>query len=265
MDAPPTPRWTDAARPGARIGREVEAHASIGSTNDRARALLAAGRDGVAVVADEQTAGRGRHGRTWLTPLGRGLAVSVGVRPVLSASDAWQLSVAAGLAARAACDPDGAAIGLKWPNDLVALDGRKVGGILVETAVEGDRLSSAVFGIGLNVDWPAREMPVEIGGAAVSLVEVLGRGVDRVELLGRLLAALEAELDAVDAGRSPIARYRLACRTVGSEVRVEARGRTIDGRAVGIGERGELVLETPTGPLALEAGEVLRTRAAVPA
>jgi BirA family biotin operon repressor/biotin-[acetyl-CoA-carboxylase] ligase len=264
MNQPSTSRWADAARPGARIGHEVEGHATIGSTNDRARALLAAGRDGVAVVADEQTAGRGRHGRSWLTPPGRGLALSVGVRTALAARDGWQLALAAGLAARDACHA-GEAIGLKWPNDLVAEDGRKVGGILVETTVAGDRIASFVFGNGLNLDWPAAEMPADLVATAASLGEVLGRPVDRVELLGRLLAALQVELAAVERGRSPVERYRAACATLGRDVRVETAGRVVEGRAVGIGEHGALLVESAEGTVALDAGEVVRTRAAVPA
>lgn len=264
MNEPPTSDWAAAARPGARIGHQVEAHATIGSTNDRARALLAAGHDGFAVVAEEQTTGRGRHGREWLTPPGRGLAVSVGVRTAMAAGDGWQLALAAGLAARSACDAD-AEIGLKWPNDLVATDGRKLGGILVETTVERERLATAVFGIGLNVDWPANEMPAAIAGSAVSLVEILGRPVDRVSLLRRLLVALEEELQDVERGTAPLERYRVACRTLGLDVQVESAGRMVEGRAVGIGERGELVVQTSAGDLAVDAGEVVRARTVIPA
>lgn len=264
MNEPPTVRWSDAARPGGRIGHLVEAHATIGSTSDRARALLAAGGDGIAVVADEQTTGRGRHGRHWLTPPGRGLALSVGVRTTVAARDGWQLAFAAGLAARRACDAD-AEIGLKWPNDVVSPDGRKIGGILVETTVERERIATAVFGIGLNVDWPADEMPDEIAGTATSLVEVLGRPVERVALLRRLLEALDGELEAVERGESPLERYRRASRTIGLEVRVETGGRVVEGRALGIGERGELVVETPSGTIAVDAGEVVRARPMVPA
>ncbi len=96
--------WSAAADPSRRIGRTVEFHAEIGSTNDRAReALAAGGGDGLAVVADLQTAGRGRRGRTWSSPAGVNLMVSVGVRPRIEGSDAGLLGIAAALAVRDAC------------------------------------------------------------------------------------------------------------------------------------------------------------------
>src|SRR5687768_4088423 len=96
--------WEAASRPMRRIGHTIEAHASIGSTNDRARDLLALpDGDGHVVVAEEQTAGRGRRGREWVSPPGLNLLVSVALRPDLAAQDAWQLGLAAALAAADAC------------------------------------------------------------------------------------------------------------------------------------------------------------------
>ena len=199
-----------AARAGSRIGHLVELHATIGSTNDRARALLAEpDGEGVAVVAEEQIEGRGRRGRTWSSPPGVNLLMSVGLRPDLAARDAWQLGQAVALAARSACSTAGP-IELKWPNDLVTRDGRKVGGLLIETAVDGERLAEAVVGIGINVNWRTADMPSELASSASSLFELAGTTVDRAKLLGRLLDALESELSALEAGRSPLDRYRAA-------------------------------------------------------
>ena len=254
-----------AARPGRRIGHRVEVHAAIGSTNDRARELLAVpDGEGVAVVAEEQIAGRGRRGRRWTSPPGLNLLVSVGTRPRLRAADAWQLGQAVALAARAACDGV-APVAVKWPNDLVDTDGHKLGGVLVETAVDGARLADAVIGIGLNVNWRAVDMPAELRGSATSLADLAGATVDRADLLGRLLAALEDELDAIEGGRSPLKRYRSACATLGSEVEVDLGASTVRGTAVDLDGTGALVIASGDRRVAVASGEVVRTRSSVPA
>lgn len=257
--------WQRADRPRRRVGRGIEAHDTIGSTNDRARALLdEAGGEGRAIVAEQQTAGRGRRGRTWVSPPGRNLMVSVAIRPRIAAVDAWQLGAAAALAARDACGAF-APVALKWPNDIVALDGAKVGGLLLETTIDAGRVGQAVIGIGLNVNWARADMPVEIREDATSLCELAGVAIDRVELLNALLDALDTELIALEAGSSPLARYRDACVTLGTEVVVEtARGR-VEGRATGIDDAGALVVETRAGWIALTSGEILRLRTGAPA
>jgi BirA family biotin operon repressor/biotin-[acetyl-CoA-carboxylase] ligase len=257
--------FSAAARPGRRVGHAVEVHDAIGSTNDRARELLAVdGGEGVAVVAELQTAGRGRRGRTWSSAAGRNLTMSVAVRPRLAAADAGRLGMAVALAARAAClavtDID-----LKWPNDLVAPDGRKVGGLLLETLVDADRVSGAVIGIGINANWPTSELPDELIGSATSLGDLAGTSVDRGALLERLLAHLDAELSALEAGEDPLDRYRRACATLGRGVTVEVGGRTVVGMAVAIDASGALVVEGDEGTETITSGEVVRVRAAVPA
>ncbi|MGH2382028.1 MAG: biotin--[acetyl-CoA-carboxylase] ligase [Candidatus Limnocylindria bacterium] len=257
--------WQRADRPRRRIGRGVEAHLTIGSTNDRARALLdARGGEGRAVVAEEQTDGRGRRGRTWYSPPRRNLMLSVAVRPRIPAADAWRLGMSVALAARTACSAT-APVELKWPNDIIARDGRKLAGVLIETAIDGGRLTDAVIGIGINVNWPRSEMPAEIARDATSLAELAGSEVDRVELLGSVLDALDVELVALEAGASPLERYRAACLTLGTEVGVDTADGRIEGTAIGIDEAGALVIETATGPVALTSGEIVRLRAGAPA
>jgi BirA family transcriptional regulator, biotin operon repressor / biotin---[acetyl-CoA-carboxylase] ligase len=256
--------FSAAAGPGRRIGHAVELHEAIGSTSDRARELLdLPGAAGTAVVAELQTDGRGRRGRTWTSPAGRNLMVSVAYRPRLAASDAWQLGLAVALAARDACRTI-APMDLKWPNDLVAEDGRKAGGVLIETVIDGERVSAATIGIGINVNWAVAEMPPEIAGTATSLAELTGGRVDRGALLAALLERLDAELAAIEAGDSPLDRYRAACRTLGSEVTVEIGTRMVDGVAMTIDEAGGLVLETVAGRETVTSGEVVRVRPAVP-
>lgn len=260
-----SPAWSAAARAGRRIGHAVEAHQRIGSTNDRARALLeGSGAEGIAIVAEEQTDGRGRRGRTWSSPPGRNLTVSVALQPRLDVAHAWQLGLAAALGAWRACG-EVTAVALKWPNDVVAPDGRKLGGLLAETSLTGDRVATAVIGIGINVNWPRAEMPAEIAATATSLAELAGRSVDRVALLAALLEALDGEVARVEAGESPLARYRAACSTLGATVMVEVGERRIEGVAVDLDEAGALIVAAGGERVAVTSGEVTRVRPAVPA
>ena len=259
----PLTDWSAVVRPRERIGHTLEVHERIGSTNDRARELLSeAGGDGGVVLAELQTAGRGRRGRTWLSPAGLNLTLSVALRPALPASEAWQLGLATALATLTACRTasPAAALGLKWPNDVVAVDERKVAGLLLETIMSGERLTGAVLGIGINVNWRSSEMPDEVGRGATSLASLAGADVDRVVLLDRLLDALDDELVAVEAGRSPLVRYTAACVTIGREVTVDTAAGTVEGMAVGLDARGSLLIETMGGEVALSTGEVANVR-----
>ncbi|HET8777626.1 MAG TPA: biotin--[acetyl-CoA-carboxylase] ligase [Candidatus Limnocylindria bacterium] len=249
-----------------RIGRAIEAHESIGSTNDRARALLDGGSaDGVVVVAEQQTAGRGRRGRTWLSPPGLNLMLSICLQPRIAASDAWQLGLASALAVLGAARTH-APVALKWPNDVVADDGRKVAGLLVETMADGDRLTGAIVGIGINANWSSADMPDEIAAGATSLADLAGGPIDRVRLLADVLEAFEDELSRIEAGASPIDRYRAACTTLGTMVSVATPTGVVDGRAVDLDAAGSLVVDAADGGRhVISTGEVVRVARAVPA
>jgi BirA family biotin operon repressor/biotin-[acetyl-CoA-carboxylase] ligase len=208
----------------------------IDSTNERARELAARGAPhGMLVTAGEQTAGRGRQGRTWTAPAGRALLCSLVLR-----DPARLLPLAAGVAV---AEVAGTAARIKWPNDVL-LDGRKVAGILVEGRPQEDW---AVLGIGINVALRAEDLPAELRDHAGTLA----LGADAIEpTLLRLLEHLErwvsADADAVlDAVR---ARDALRDRHV-----LWSGG---EGRAAGIDESGRLLVETPGGLEALDAGEV---------
>lgn len=251
---------TDVAPPAFR----VEHHERIGSTNDRARALLREPDGaGTLVVADEQLAGRGRRGRSWASPPGRNLYLSLGIRPRLAAADAWQLAFGAALAVRDACAPI-TELGVKWPNDLVAADGAKVAGLLIETSVDGERLVDAIIGIGINVNWLRSEMPAELRSRATSLAELAGGPVDRTALQERLAAALAVEIARLEAGERPVEPYRAASWLTGRDVVVETGDETVDGVVRGIGEEGALLLEAAAGLREIGHGEVVRVRSQAP-
>ena len=261
----PTDAWSAAADPRRRIGHAIEFVPVIGSTNDRARALLAEpGGEGTVVVADVQTAGRGRLGRSWQSPPGVNLTLSVGLRPRLAAADAWMLSATAALAV---LDPASrhAALSLKWPNDVLAADGRKVAGILIETSIDGDRVRDAAIGIGINVNWLRSEMPADLAAGATSLADVAGTRLDRVALLASLLDHLDAGVMALESGSTPLERYRQACVTIGREVAVEGPAGRVEGRAIGIDDHGGLVVETADGPVTVTSGDVVASDTGRPA
>jgi BirA family biotin operon repressor/biotin-[acetyl-CoA-carboxylase] ligase len=253
------PTWSMAADPSRRIGRSVEYHAEIGSTNDRARAALhEPGGDGLAVVADLQTAGRGRRGRTWASPAGVNLMVSVGLRPRLEPAAAGLLGIVSALAVREACAAElpGDELRVKWPNDVVAADGRKLAGLLVETSIEDGRLADAVIGTGINVNWRHAAMPADVAVRATSLLELRGTVVDRVALLVRLLDALDAEVAGLERGESPVARLAAVSALDGRRVTVDLGAERVDGLAAGISDEGLLLLDTELGRVALAIGEV---------
>ncbi len=264
-DSEAADRWVAAARPGRRIGGAVEFHPEIGSTNDRARAALAnPDLDGLAVVADRQLAGRGRMGRTWLSPAGANLLASVSLRLDLPAEHAWWLAAAAALALREAAlrATDAAtALAIRWPNDLVTADGLKVAGLLVETQVTGERVSGAVLGMGLNVNWARSAMPSDISSTATSLSDLAGGTVDRVALLTSLLDALDAEVAAVEGGTSPHERFQAASWLTGRSVEVETPAGRLTGVAGAIADDGGLVIDGPTIHTIVSVGEVIRVHA----
>ena len=183
----------------------------VGSTNDVVRDWLRAGTPEVCVaVADEQTAGRGRNGRTWTAPAGAALLCSLGFRPSWLAPDrTWQLAAIVALAMAEAAEGVGGlgdgAIRLKWPNDLViegAAGVAKVAGVLGETDGLGTPDPRAVIGIGINVAWQRSEFPSEIAADMTSLADSSGRDViDRRELLDAFLARLEPKVQDLLAGR----------------------------------------------------------------
>src|SRR5262245_26720006 len=169
--------------------RRIEWRAELDSTQRLARELARAGADeGTTVIAERQTAGRGRLGRRWHSPPGANLYCSVVLRPAVTLSAVPSLALVAGLAvADAVREATGLAAGLKWPNG-VQLAGRKVAGILMELDAEVERVQALVAGIGVNLN--LAELPEDLAVTATSLRLVTGSPVDRAAFTGRLVAAL---------------------------------------------------------------------------
>lgn len=232
---------------------------SVDSTNDRLLDLAAAGApDGTVVSADAQTSGRGRRGRTWHSPEG-GLYLSYLVRDAGDLPRPALLTLAAGVAAaRAIREATGLDARLKWPNDVVTDEGRKLAGILAEASGAGSRLEFAVIGIGVNV--AAATFPADLTSRATSIANELGRDVDRDALQHALVTHLDAEVARLRAGRhaemldawsaaSPSAR--------GRAVSWQADGAVRHGVTGGVDEDGALLVHTDSGLTRLVAGEVV--------
>jgi len=203
-------------------------------------------------------------GRTWLSPAGANLLLSVGLRLDLPAERAWWLAAGAALALRAAAQDaigPNATLSVRWPNDLVTADGLKVAGLLIETEIEGARVATSVIGMGINVNWPRADMPSDIASGATSLVDLAGEVIDRVALLGDLLAALDVEINGIEAGTSPQVRFQSASWLTGREIEVETPAGRLAGVAGAIADNGGLVLDGPTVHTTVTVGEVIRVHA----
>jgi BirA family biotin operon repressor/biotin-[acetyl-CoA-carboxylase] ligase len=208
------------------------------------------------VVADHQTAGRGRLDRTWEAPPGSSLLLTALLRPSLAAPRIHLVTMAVALAAADACaEVAGFSPELKWPNDLV-VGGRKLAGVLAEASFDGTELQWVVVGIGVNVNWPD-DLPAELDGIAVAANHVAGRRVDRERLLVELLTRLETRYSSLD---SVTGDYRARCATIGRDVRVDLPGETFEGRAVDVDEDGHLVVDTVDRARTVAAGDVVHVR-----
>jgi BirA family biotin operon repressor/biotin-[acetyl-CoA-carboxylase] ligase len=240
-------------------GLSVEVVEQTPSTNalvgERARADAP---EGLVIVTEHQTAGRGRLDRTWQTPDRAALTFSVLLRPWVPASDWPWLPLLTGHALARALREAGFDAGVKWPNDVL-LGPLKVAGILVER-VDTPSGPAAVVGIGLNVTTTRAELPVE---TATSLA-IEGTAPDRTDLLLAVLRAVRDEYDAWQRGGAADLRaaYTRACVTIGREVRVDLpSGQQLTGRATGIDPGGRLLVRGPAGETAVGAGDVVHVRA----
>jgi BirA family biotin operon repressor/biotin-[acetyl-CoA-carboxylase] ligase len=238
------------------LGRAVEWQATCGSTNDLAAERARAGAPaGLVIVADAQTAGRGRLGRSWHSPAGENLYLSILLRPAQPPSEIPPITLLAGAAVARALQTFGLTPRLKWPNDVELLDEtgkrRKVAGILTEMASAGPSALHVVVGIGINAN--AVDFPPELAARATSLRRALGWAVDRVELLAALLEAFEPLCEAFDR-RGPAAAVEAfeAHAAFPAPCRVTAPGRPaerLEGIALGVEPDGALRLQDETGQI----------------
>jgi BirA family transcriptional regulator, biotin operon repressor / biotin---[acetyl-CoA-carboxylase] ligase len=233
---------------GSAFGRSFRYYDEIESTNVEAKVLANSGApEGTVVIAEAQSAGRGRLGRRWASPAGKGLLFSLLVRPDVPMSEAHLFTLVTAVAAAEAIEARaGVEVQIKWPNDLF-IGGRKVAGILLEMAGEEDEVEWVVAGIGLNVNTEYSELPVALRRTATSLKLASGAAVDRSELIADLLLSMESHYsDAVSNGfERALNGFRRRDYLLRKTVDVQTKEGRVVGQATGIDDRGALLVGLP--------------------
>jgi BirA family transcriptional regulator, biotin operon repressor / biotin---[acetyl-CoA-carboxylase] ligase len=242
------------------LGRRIEIHLQVGSTNDLARlAGWRAEPEGLVIAAEEQVAGRGRLGRAWVAPPGCCILCSVLLRPRFSPQEAFYLTVIASLAIYRACAAlfrgpetpavpgDRPPVSIKWPNDVL-VRGRKIAGILCESEFDGEGWQFAVVGFGINANLRPEKLG-DLQAVATSLSAELGRDVDRAALLALVLGELESLYLSLQGGQFGYvhSRWVAALETIGKRVSVREADGTITGQALGVDRGGALILRLDDG------------------
>jgi BirA family transcriptional regulator, biotin operon repressor / biotin---[acetyl-CoA-carboxylase] ligase len=248
-----------------KLGSTILRFDRVTSTNDVARDLATSGSfEGICVVAREQTAGRGRQGREWMSASGHGLYLSIILRPEIKAAQSASITLAAAVSVaeafsldlRIACD-------IKWPNDVM-VSNKKICGILVESAVEGDRLQYAILGIGINLT--QKEFSPPLDQTATSVLIETGRTITIDDLVKPLLERLNHWYEvSVERPQGIIERWeQLSSYARDCSVRIESTEGAFEGITRGLSESGALMLETTEGEIReVVSGDVsLRARKA---
>ena len=243
----------------ALVGRKVICYDAVDSTNLVLKNLAREGaEDGTVVVADSQGTGRGRMERAFFSPPGKGIWVSILLRPTFLPQDAPRCTLMAAVAVARAMEAFGLRAEIKWPNDILH-DGRKLVGILTEMSAEMDRVNYVVIGIGINVNIAPEDFPAELRAIATSLMQMKGAPLPRVAFLQELLRALDDLYASVQReGFAPVlAAWREYAVTLGQEVRVIGpAGEEFEGVAADIDAEGALLVDTAEGRRRVLAGDV---------
>jgi len=231
---------------GSLFGTAFRYHDEIESTNNEAKRLAEEGApEGTVVVSESQSAGKGRLGRRWTSPAGKGLLFSIVLRPGLPLSEAHLLTFATAISVAEAIEAQARVpVHLKWPNDLI-VDNRKAGGILLEISGEHDRADWVVAGVGINVNTEHVELPAGLRRSATSLKIATGKSVDRTVLLARALLTLERTYrECLEHGfNRALQSFRERDYLLHRSVSVSTGQGAVVGEAVGIDERGALLVQ----------------------
>ena len=248
---------------GNLFGKRIFHFFKTDSTNRVAMELGYAGEpEGTVVMAEEQSAGRGRSGRTWHSERGTGLYFTVLLRPRLSPAQAPLLTMLAGISAHAAITAQtGLVPELKWPNDLM-LNGKKLGGILTEMHAEPNAVRFVIVGVGINVN--QERFPTELAGVATSIRKETGRISYRLELLVRLLTQFESDYNRFlhEGPGFVVERFEsVSSFARGRRVRVDTGAETYSGTTAGLSPEGLLLVARDNGPVVtVIAGDVSEVR-----
>ena len=243
------------------IGKKMEYHPSVESTNRVAKALAYhEAQEGTIVVAEEQTGGKGRLDRKFFSPRGKGIWFSIILRPKFSPHDAPKFTLMAAVAVAEAMERFNLKAEIKWPNDILH-DGRKLVGILTEMTGELAKISYMVIGVGINVNISRDEFPEELRDIASSLSEMSGETLSRVEFFRAVLEEFDKlYVEVNDSGFTKVlARWKTYNITLGKNVRVISAGdggEIFTGKAVDLNSEGALIVDTLEGRRTVYAGDV---------
>ncbi len=228
------------------LGKKIFYFDTVFSTMDEAFRLgMEGAEEGTVICAESQTKGRGRLGRSWSSPKGKGIYMSVILRPRLSPTEVSQLTLLAAVAAAEAIQKvSGLSAMIKWPNDLL-IGGKKVVGILTELSAETDRVKFVAIGIGINVNTPVNQLPPH----ATSLKNEADKNFSRVELIREILRSLEEwYLRFQEEGPAVVMmRWKELSSTLGKHIKISDPNQTIEGKAIDIDDDGGLLIRSDSG------------------
>lgn len=233
------------------IGHDIHYFKEVDSTNDVAKYLAEEGaEEGTIVIAEIQNRGKGRRGKTWISPPG-GVWMSIILRPDIPPFNAPQLTLVTGVAVaetlQKECNLD---VGIKWPNDIL-IGNKKVCGILTEVNASIEKVNYVVVGIGIDMNVDVPLLPPDLQKGATSLKNELNTEINGAILVQKFLLEFETIYNEFKAGKFPeiLKEWRSLSKTIGNNVEVRTRGKTIRGEAVGINKEGILILELEDGSL----------------
>ncbi|MCA9401377.1 MAG: biotin--[acetyl-CoA-carboxylase] ligase [Candidatus Omnitrophica bacterium] len=228
------------------MGKELLHYDTIGSTMEEAYRLAHDGApEGMVVCAEEQTKGKGRMGRVWVSPKSKGIYMSVILRPKMTSTEAAKITLLSAVAVYEALKKcSHVDVQIKWPNDLI-VQNQKLCGILTELNAEMERVRFVVVGIGLNVNTPLKMLPQH----AVSLKTLTRKTYSRVEIMQEILRSLDKwYLRVMEDGFADILRqWKVACATIGKQIRIMENQTVLEGQAVDIDEYGGLIIRHQSG------------------
>ncbi len=242
------------------IGREIVCRGVVSSTMDEALQLAIQGvKEGMVVCAEGQTKGRGRLGRNWVSPKGKGIYLSIILRPAVSPQEVSRLTL---LSAVAVCEAimkiTGIAVQIKWPNDLL-VNNRKLGGILTELNAEMDRVKFVIVGIGINVNTSSHQLPP----LATSLKQEAKRNFSRIEMIQEILRSFEKWYVAFPSEKflNILERWKELSVTLGKRIRIVDPQGMIEGEAFDLDKDGGLLIRSDAGTILKKlSGDVLEVR-----
>jgi len=231
------------------IGKDIKYFKETESTNIIAREIADSVEEGTIVIAESQTAGRGRMGRKWISPEG-GIWLSIILKPRIEPLYAPRITLLAGVSVAKTMQGFGLPAKIKWPNDVL-IHGKKVCGILTEIGAEVDLIDYLIVGIGIDANVDTESFPEEIRDSSTSLKKEMGKEINRVEFVRKLLEEFELlYLKFKKEGFTKILEeWRNMSATIGEWVKISTQTHTIYGEAIGVDNEGALILETSDGQL----------------